>query len=795
MKVFCINLDKRTDRWEQCLDEFKRIGLPSVQRIAARVETTPLDDCAMDHASCAGLGIINHDEMCLIMEDDVKFLVDSWKRVEDVIAELTAYDPLWDMLYLGINADPDELRRSGPPARLTANLYRVQSGFATHAYVIRSSVYQRIVQLVFKCRGSGIPHDVIYSRDLLPQVRAYCVNPLMAVQRPSFSSILNRFVDYDYLKERWQAAIDAAKTTSIAAMPTRKAIATRLPIGIVTETMNYVSGGVRCIAEVLNRLRDRGYDARCYVTTPDLRCDWLKINFPIHHAHDLEGFSGVLVSPYSPTAQLVADSSARAKFYWVHSYEPKFPEITGRPDSWRIMSEESYRLPNVHYFAVSTYVRMILDLIYKVKVLTPLVPGGVDTQLFYPRQKPPSSNLRLMFLSRGHEFRGADDVIDALLEVYGRGQPNLEIFAMGYPIDLGGIPHTQVPALPQPEFAALLGTMDIFIHPSHFEGLPLPPLEAMASRCAVISTYVGAIDYLLDGINALVVLPKRPDLIAAAIERLANDKELRESIAETGYKVVLSNYTWDHTVDRFEEALREGLRSNIKIAIIVPAHIPSPEHHKALLERCIRSLNAQTFKAFKTIFVVNGFYEEDTSKLIQSIEDACQFEYTIIDAKSKCGIARAKNIGVEHAGDADYIGFLDADDEYHPLKLQQQFEYLATSPIDILGTLAYEVDSKGQVYTSCFAEGQFRTTEQIASEIEKQNVICGASVLIRKAIYLSLGGFNCTQIPGRVWEQYGRPMWEDWDMWIRAIKSGYSVETLDDRLYYWYHGLSVPREF
>ncbi len=331
----------------------------------------------------------------------------------------------------------------------------------------------------------------------------------------------------------------------------------KLPIAIVTETMNYVSGGVRCIVEVLNRLQRRGCQTACYVTQPDLCCEWLGVEFPILPVSRLREFKGIAISPYSPTAEIVARSNAIGKFYWVHSYEPKFPELTGRSDRWRVMSENSYRFDELQYFTVSSYVKMILEIFYQRNVLSPLVPGGVDTDLFKPDRKKGDS-LKLMFLSRENAFRGARDIVKALHILNEQGI-DLDVYAMGKPLDMGNLNHRLLPQLPQIEFADLLGSMDIFVHASHFEGLPLPPLEAMACRCAVVATYVGASDYLLDGYNALVVPPGRPDKIAAALTRLAKDPDLRCQLGDGGFKTVCGGYTWEHTVDRLEEALAEGM--------------------------------------------------------------------------------------------------------------------------------------------------------------------------------------------------------------------------------------------
>lgn len=207
IRCYCINLDQRADRWQECINEFARIGLPAVTRVSARIDAGHWQDCAADHAGCVAQSMLDHDDMCLIMEDDVSFLFDSWRDVEDRIQELTQLDPQWEMLFLGINADPDELKRSGNPQKLSVNLYRVFSGFATHAYIVRSNAYQKVLQVWSAHMHLVVPHDVIYSRILLPAVRAYSVNPLMALQRPSFSQHLNRYTNYDFLVFRWQIAI------------------------------------------------------------------------------------------------------------------------------------------------------------------------------------------------------------------------------------------------------------------------------------------------------------------------------------------------------------------------------------------------------------------------------------------------------------------------------------------------------------------------------------------------------------------------------------------------------------
>ena len=215
LKRYCINLDMHASRWEECCAEFTRIGLRSVHRVSARIVDTPINDSAADHASCIGMSLIAGDPMCMIMEDDFQFITSHWSDIEDTLAELQQHDPEWDILFLGIDADPSEFAISGPPRKLTANLYRVFNCFATHAYIVKNSAYHAILETWRRFAKSGIPHDVVYSRELLPRMRAYCVNPLVALKRPNYAEHQQTVLYHNYLIDRWNVAISLSTSGSI----------------------------------------------------------------------------------------------------------------------------------------------------------------------------------------------------------------------------------------------------------------------------------------------------------------------------------------------------------------------------------------------------------------------------------------------------------------------------------------------------------------------------------------------------------------------------------------------------
>jgi glycosyltransferase involved in cell wall biosynthesis len=88
----------------------------------------------------------------------------------------------------------------------------------------------------------------------------------------------------------------------------------------------------------------------------------------------------------------------------------------------------------------------------------------------------------------------------------------------------------------QQKVSELLEQADIFVLPSHQEGLPVAVLEALAHKVAVIATPVGALpEVLVDGTSALMVAPGKVGELAAALSRLISDPTLRARIAEGGH--------------------------------------------------------------------------------------------------------------------------------------------------------------------------------------------------------------------------------------------------------------------
>ena len=85
------------------------------------------------------------------------------------------------------------------------------------------------------------------------------------------------------------------------------------------------------------------------------------------------------------------------------------------------------------------------------------------------------------------------------------------------------------------DVAAILAASDVFVLPSHFEGLPMSVIEAMLCGLPVIATDIrGPREQVEDGVTGLLVPPADAGALRAALLRLANDPVLRANMGAAG---------------------------------------------------------------------------------------------------------------------------------------------------------------------------------------------------------------------------------------------------------------------
>ena len=75
-----------------------------------------------------------------------------------------------------------------------------------------------------------------------------------------------------------------------------------------------------------------------------------------------------------------------------------------------------------------------------------------------------------------------------------------------------------------------LNAADLFVFPSHYEGMPMTLIEAMGSALPIVATEVGGIPDMLTNGESAILCPCEPDAIAEACIRMLGDEAQRQRL-------------------------------------------------------------------------------------------------------------------------------------------------------------------------------------------------------------------------------------------------------------------------
>jgi len=100
--------------------------------------------------------------------------------------------------------------------------------------------------------------------------------------------------------------------------------------------------------------------------------------------------------------------------------------------------------------------------------------------------------------------------------------------------------------------------MDVFVMPSIQEGLGLAILEAQLHKVPVVASNVGGIPEIVrHNSTGILIEPKDQHSLAQAILQLKNDNNLRSSIIEKAYQMVISDFSLKQMAERIENIYKE----------------------------------------------------------------------------------------------------------------------------------------------------------------------------------------------------------------------------------------------
>jgi glycosyltransferase involved in cell wall biosynthesis len=107
-------------------------------------------------------------------------------------------------------------------------------------------------------------------------------------------------------------------------------------------------------------------------------------------------------------------------------------------------------------------------------------------------------------------------------------------------MELGYVPESDIPFI--------LNAADALVHPSWYEGFGIPPVQAMACGCPVLSSNAASMPEVC-GDAALFFSPSEPEQLTAALARLVDEPGLKEKLRIAGISRA-GRYTWKATAEK-----------------------------------------------------------------------------------------------------------------------------------------------------------------------------------------------------------------------------------------------------
>lgn len=139
---------------------------------------------------------------------------------------------------------------------------------------------------------------------------------------------------------------------------------------------------------------------------------------------------------------------------------------------------------------------------------------------------------------------------DAHLLIVGHGPKRDSFEAVANDLDIEATVHFTGSRSDVPE---LLDAMDLFVFPSHWEGLPGAILEAMAAGLPIVATRVtGNVELLSDGSTGILVPAHDPIALGTSIQRLLSDTQHAGTLGQRAQNVAFERYTRERMVQEFE---------------------------------------------------------------------------------------------------------------------------------------------------------------------------------------------------------------------------------------------------
>jgi len=182
------------------------------------------------------------------------------------------------------------------------------------------------------------------------------------------------------------------------------------------------------------------------------------------------------------------------------------------------------------------------------------------------------------------------------------------------------------------------------------------------------------------------------------------------------------------------------------VSVIIPAY-----NAGRFIEAAVRSALAQTYAPIEVIVVDDGS-TDDTAHIVERIA-ASDPRVTLLSQANQ-GASAARNAGAA-AARGQFFAFLDADDLWHPSKIERQMDVFRNGPPDLglVYTWSRMIDVDGRIDGHTGAKAFYRG--RVIEKLLTYNFVSNGSVaLIRRECFEQVGGFDTSIIGNEDYHLY-----------------------------------------
>lgn len=291
---------------------------------------------------------------------------------------------------------------------------------------------------------------------------------------------------------------------------------------------------------------------------------WHRKEYDAVHVHMVKNLATVMgiARPFLRSKVMVAKISGA----WEFEGGVLDPALRRRfPWSWM-----NFFIRRIDYFqTISEFTRQrLLEAGYADERIL-MIPNGLPIDAFQRARDgavPAGDQVVIGYAGRLEPVKGVEVLVAACGELYKRGWQNFRV-------DIAGIGscHQALVAQAQSlgiadrvrflggvnDMPAFMAALDIYVQPSHQEGLPNSVMQAMASNLPVVATAVsGNVDLVENGVNGFLSPAGDVTAMADNLQSLLDEAALRARLGKESFSAIRGAYGLDTVLDQLTATYR-----------------------------------------------------------------------------------------------------------------------------------------------------------------------------------------------------------------------------------------------